>query len=128
MSEPTTMGVGSALTARMNYLVARQGVVASNLANADTPDYKAQDLTFTGALSNARLQLAATQAGHISPASGNNHGTPVASEGIMKNNGNNIDTSVELQKLAEIQLDYRAMTGLFAKYATMQKIALGRAQ
>jgi flagellar basal-body rod protein FlgB len=53
----------------------RQQVLASNIANADTPGYKAQDFDFAGslsaALSGAAPQspaLAATAAGHIAPA------------------------------------------------------------
>ncbi len=46
----------------------RLKLVASNLANSDTPGYKARDLDFRAALSEARegsLRLAATRPNHI---------------------------------------------------------------
>jgi flagellar basal-body rod protein FlgB len=53
----------------------RQQVLASNIANADTPGYKARDFDFAGSLSAAMSGaapqssgLAATAAGHIAPA------------------------------------------------------------
>ena len=51
----------------------RAEVLASNLANADTPNYKARDIDFRAALSEAaagqsgNLPLAATEPGHIEP-------------------------------------------------------------
>ena len=46
----------------------RIGVLATNLANADTPNYKARDIDFSEVLAHsdgASIPLSATQAGHI---------------------------------------------------------------
>lgn len=46
----------------------RSGVLASNIANADTPGYKARDIDFRSILSSAssdRTTMVTTQAGHI---------------------------------------------------------------
>ncbi len=54
---------------------ARAQVLAENLANADTPNYKARDIDFSQALSSATEQLRdgealrVTDAAHINPAS-----------------------------------------------------------
>jgi flagellar basal-body rod protein FlgB len=54
----------------------RQRLLASNIANADTPGYQARDINFAQALREATGELStpgalvATQAGHISPAAG----------------------------------------------------------
>lgn len=54
----------------------RQRLIASNIANADTPGYVAREMDFATALKQATGQvpvagaLAATQAGHIAPAAG----------------------------------------------------------
>jgi flagellar basal-body rod protein FlgB len=48
----------------------RSQVLASNLANADTPGYKARDFDFRALLrrqSPAAVRLAATHSGHIQP-------------------------------------------------------------
>ena len=48
------------------WLGARQAVLASNVANAHTPGYRAEDLRpFADTLERTRLTLAATAPGHI---------------------------------------------------------------
>jgi flagellar basal-body rod protein FlgB len=56
----------------LNLLVQRQEMIASNIANADTPHYKARDIDFKEALSNRlagrreqALSLAVTARGHV---------------------------------------------------------------
>ncbi|MDH4062587.1 MAG: flagellar basal body rod protein FlgB, partial [Aquincola sp.] len=54
----------------------RQRLIASNIANADTPGYVARDMDFAAALRQATGQaatnglMAATAAGHLQPAAG----------------------------------------------------------
>ena len=53
----------------------RQRLIASNIANADTPGYVARDMDFARALREATGQAqavtpVATQAGHVAPAGG----------------------------------------------------------
>ena len=46
----------------------RVGVLATNLANADTPNYKARDIDFTAVLANTEpkpLSMSITKAAHI---------------------------------------------------------------
>ncbi|ACA18054.1 flagellar basal body rod protein [Methylobacterium sp. 4-46] len=51
---------------RAQYLSVRQATVAGNIANADTPGYKARDVVpFAEVLSRAGLDLAATSQGHL---------------------------------------------------------------
>jgi flagellar basal-body rod protein FlgB len=63
---------GQALTLRSE----RQRLLASNIANADTPGYVARDMNFAQALREATGSvatsgtLAATNPGHLTPASG----------------------------------------------------------
>jgi flagellar basal-body rod protein FlgB len=52
----------------------RLGVLATNIANADTPGYKARDIDFSAVLSKTegetQLPLEVTQAGHIDISDG----------------------------------------------------------
>ena len=54
----------------------RQRLLASNIANADTPNYQARDINFAQALQEATSgqpvsgAMATTQAGHMSPPAG----------------------------------------------------------
>jgi flagellar basal-body rod protein FlgB len=50
------------------WLATRQCVVASNIANANSPGYKALDLEpFEAAMLSAQLRMEATQPGHLAP-------------------------------------------------------------
>lgn len=105
----------------------RQQLLASNIANADTPNYKARDIDFASALKNAVAQgggtagapasvLARTQAGHVSNlghAGGGDflpNGTPVqyrvAAQGSADNN--TVDMDVERNQFADNALRYEA--------------------
>ncbi len=50
----------------MTWLSERQAVTASNIANADTPGYRAKGVApFSSYMEGPQLQLAATSAGHM---------------------------------------------------------------
>lgn len=71
----------------MTMLSTRQRVVASNIANADTPGYKTKDIDFQGELQSAAAML-----------------QPTATEvsGLrVKNDGNNVNLDRESRLLAE---------------------------
>lgn len=53
------------------YRSARASVLANNIANADTPNFKARDLSFDNMLDSERdkLQMQSTNSGHLSGAS-----------------------------------------------------------
>lgn len=94
-------------------LRARRGeVLGSNLANADTPDYKARDLDFKAALSHATAQntttLATTRQGHIQ-SQGRVAGAQVLYRTPNQSSldGNTVDTQVEQNKFAENAVRYR---------------------
>jgi flagellar basal-body rod protein FlgB len=120
--------LSQALTSRMNYLTARQSVIAGNIANADTPGYAARDLlaSKTGATSSA-FGMLLTQAGHVGgktfakPA-----GTVVQDTRFLQQNGNSVRLDQELLKQQQTSLDYRLMTQLYSKNAQFQQLALGR--
>ena len=120
--------VADALTQRMNFLVQRQGVVASNIANANTPGYLSKDLiAATGGAKPANtFGMAMTNAMHMSTGNG------AALAGDMKedarfvqHNGNSVRLDEEMLKMTDTQLNYRMMTELYSKQVAMQKMALG---
>ena len=110
---PNTVDRVFGIHAEALQLRARRGeVLGSNLANADTPSYKAQDLDFKAALSDARAQkstaMATTQKGHIQP-----HGRIGGAHVLYRTpnqpslDGNTVDTQVEQSKFAENAVRYR---------------------
>ena len=89
----------------------RQTVLASNIANADTPNYKAKDIDFTAALSSAMAgasqPLKTTAQKHFpvpQQAAGTlPDGTPLQYRGIVQGavDGNTVDMDVERNQFAD---------------------------
>jgi len=89
---------GAALTLRSE----RMGVIASNIANAATPGYKARDINFTAAL-DARL---ASQRGDVTanPETGRVWRTPT----MPSLDGNTVELNREQVAFAENAVAYSA--------------------
>jgi len=138
----------------------RTELLAANLANADTPNYKARDIDFksalaaagtgggsggagasTGVTGNAAgigdggaspLALVTTQGAHLGGASAAGGdldlGTSLKYRVPMAPalDGNTVDLSTELTKIASSDNAHELVTDLYKKYLGMFKTALGR--
>src|SRR5271170_975332 len=92
----------------------RLGVLATNLANADTPGYKARDIDFSAVLSqtqgDTQLPLRVTQAAHINFSDGE----PPSGELKYRNpyqaslDGNTVEMPVEQAAFSENNVRYQA--------------------
>jgi flagellar basal-body rod protein FlgB len=110
----------AALGRQMTNAVARETVAASNLANIDTPGYRARETTFAEAL-NLELggagTLAQTNAGHLGAASSSAAGTQESSGAGSRRDGNNVQLDRELLTLNRAAADFSAaQTALAAKF------------
>ncbi len=103
--------------AALSLRAARQELIASNIANADTPNYKAKDIDFASALqgaisgSGAKLQMATTSGSHLSGGSGETVlGAPVLYRSVVQPSadGNTVDMDVERAQFADNALRYEA--------------------
>lgn len=108
----------------MNLRAQRQQVLASNIANADTPNYKARDVNFADALKNALdnkatamppLELARTAATHVpgtAPENGPGSigGSPMLYRTVTQGSvdGNTVDLDVERNEFVDNGLRYEA--------------------
>lgn len=100
----------------LNLQAHRQQMIASNIANADTPHYKARDVDFRaalqGALNTARggVQMTATQVGHIAsaPTPSLESLTGYRTELQSAVDGNTVNMDVERAAFAENALHYEA--------------------
>ncbi len=94
----------------MTLLSVRQKLVASNIANADTPGYKTQDIDFQAELQNAKA------------------GLPAAAEDVpgltMKNDGNNVDLDRESRLLAENALRFSIASNLLRSQLKIVRMAI----
>jgi flagellar basal-body rod protein FlgB len=94
----------------------RQRLIASNIANADTPGYIARDMDFASALKQATGalpipgQMAATQAGHIQPTAGaaSEAGLRYATASQTNLDRNSVDMDRERASFAENSVKYEA--------------------
>lgn len=96
----------------LNLRARRNELLASNIANADTPNYKARDIDFRAVMRNAgdeQLKLASTRPGHISATTGNYGGIPlkyrVPAQPSM--DGNTVDMQVEQAEFSRNSVMYQ---------------------
>ncbi|MDP8225538.1 MAG: flagellar basal body rod protein FlgB [Candidatus Lernaella stagnicola] len=111
----------------------RVDLIAGNLANADTPGYKARDLDFRAALQDAAEQttmnpghLARTHPQHLDRGdlAMEIEEQDQAEDGSIRVDGNTVNTDKELQKMAESQLMYNATITALARKMKMINQAL----
>jgi flagellar basal-body rod protein FlgB len=92
-------------------LRSRRGeLIASNLANADTPNYKARDLDFRNALDTAQsaTSMRSTHASHFSAGNGSSTAATlyrVPNQASL--DGNTVDTQTEQAKFSENAVRYQ---------------------
>lgn len=95
----------------------RQELLASNIANADTPNYKARDIDFASALqgalsgTTANLPLSGTSPRHLGGTTGESvMGAPVMYRNVLQPSadGNTVDMDVERAQFADNALRYEA--------------------
>lgn len=123
------------LSQKMAWLGKRQRVLAENVANANTPGYKARDLErpdflkMAKAASNGRLGLATKRAGHMAGGGAATVGTIDAQSSPTgaTPSGNSVDLPTEMMKMGEAQMEYATATSLYQKHVKLIKIALGKA-
>ncbi|MGB8516713.1 MAG: flagellar basal body rod protein FlgB [Gallionella sp.] len=101
----------------LSLMASRQELLASNIANADTPNYKAKDINFASALQNAlsgsspKLPVTQTASSHLQGnAGGSILGAPVMYRKPIQPSadGNTVDMDVERAQFADNALRYEA--------------------
>jgi flagellar basal-body rod protein FlgB len=119
------------LTDRMSWLSARQSVLAENVANAETPEYKAQDLKpmdFESLIpaSVPAPTLAMTNPRHLALPTENTGFEVVDAAGEDGSpRGPAVSLEEEMIKLSDTQIQYQTATNLYQKAVGMFRTALG---
>jgi flagellar basal-body rod protein FlgB len=124
----------SAIKSKMSWLQSRQSVLAENVANADTPGYRANSISAfklpdtSGAGTLGRLAPVATNPAHMAglTGSGSQWGADDKDTFEIKPSGNSVVIEEEMMKVAETQIDYQMAAGLYARSIGILKTALGR--
>ena len=119
----------SMLRSRMEWHQERQRVLAENVANADTPNYRPLDLAppnFQEALTTQPVTLARDNRGHIA--------ADTADEGFSAQNephyevrpgGNAVNHEDEMMRVASNQMDFDAAANLYSRSLALIKLAAG---
>lgn len=124
--DPAKLALFDLADRRLAHIGRRQEVLAQNIANADTPGWRARDLKpFAEMLARSRSATPwQTQPGHLAPRRS-------AAQGEVQNgerapDGNSVVLDSELGKVADAESSHSLVTGLYAKYLGMFRIAAGR--
>ena len=131
----TDIPIFSMLRTRLEWAQQRQRVLAENVANSDTPHYRARDLvapkfedpTAITAAPVSNVALTRTADGHIGGLGLS--GTPFRSENAgyeVRPTGNAVSLEDEMMKVAANQMDYQAATALYTRSLNLIKTALGK--
>ena len=107
----------AALRRQMTIAVAKQVASAGNLANVDTPDYKAVEVSFESALDARLTPPAATHAAHFSTTTPGSMATQEIQGVTPRRDGNTVQLDQELLTMNRAGGDFSAaQTALAAKF------------
>ncbi|MCO5131076.1 MAG: flagellar basal body rod protein FlgB [Xanthobacteraceae bacterium] len=125
----------SALRARMQWHQERQRVLAENIANSDTPNFRPRDLVepafdARGGVSGGggRLQMAAATSGVSLAAGGRAPSFPLDRRTGYETRpaGNAVNLEDEMLKVSANQMDYAAVSSLYSRSLGLLKTAIGK--
>ncbi len=101
----------------------RQRVLASNIANADTPGYKAKDVKFGNILKN-QMGMARTSPGHLKGRNSGAAGRVVFDDSLSWGDRNNVELNREVAKMTENQMLHDAAIKILNAKIKMFKSAI----
>ena len=124
----------SAVRKRLGWLTQRQEILAQNIANANTPKYRATDLksySFKELIRSEGMQLNMTvsEASHMP---GRRKRIRDFSEVTTRHpfetspDGNSVIIEEQMGKINETQLSHKLTTNIYKKHLAMFRIALGK--
>ena len=126
----------SMLRTRLEWTQSRQRVLAENVANSDTPNFRARDLAplkFEDPMSApqtvvASLTLTRTDSGHIEGVGLSQSPFPNANahDFEVRPTGNAVNLEEEMMKVAANQMDFQTATALYTRSLNLIKTALGK--
>jgi flagellar basal-body rod protein FlgB len=119
------LNIAQAVAARANN---RQSVIAANIANADTPGYRARDIApFSLDTSDNGPVLKTTRDRHVQNSSAAPTQLPTFVEkGEQSPNGNSVSLEQEMAKASELRLQYDLALGVYRKSMDILRASVGR--
>ena len=121
----------SMLRTRMDWGQQRQRVLAENVANDDTPQFRPHDLAqpnFDAKVTAVPVRLATTEMGHLPGVGAAGETFRSVSKGKYDTlpTGNAVNLEEEMMKVAANQMDYQAAASLYSRSLGLLKTAIGK--
>ena len=104
----------SYIRAALSGLAARQRTIANNVANVDTPNFKASEVNFEQTLQNAMQNARPGRTPDQTSLNAAVSRTSVVNSTSTRGDGNNVDIDREMEMLGEANLTYSALTQTMA--------------
>jgi flagellar basal-body rod protein FlgB len=127
--DPTRIGLFDLAEKRLAWTAQRQSVLASNIANANTPAYQARDVeSFASVMAgHGSVEPARTQPAHMSGT------VPSGLASLLTDapkaralDGNTVALDQQLTKVADTETTQALVATIWKKYKGMFSMALGR--
>ena len=109
----------------------RMGLIARNIANADTPGYKAVDLADfaeTYRADGGGMALRATRPGHLSDGGAGAAATPRVGGTSGAPNGNTVSLEGEMVKAVEVRQGHEMALAIYRNTSDIIRASLGRSK
>lgn len=122
-----TMRMARALT---DHAARRQGVIARNIANADTPGYRARDVQDFAATYHAPMAgegLKSTRAGHLpDPFWPGDTSRLTVDAAPVSPNGNSVSVEDEMVKMARMKREHDLSLAIYKSSMDLMRISIGK--
>ncbi len=124
-------GTISTIERALDYSSLKQKVISQNIANVDTPNYKAKDVNFKEVFQQALIGSMEANKSDVRHYDFKGRTSPLPGEVTRKNvsynhNGNSVDLDKEMSDLATNQIYYNAMIErMSGKFSSLQTVIRG---
>lgn len=122
----------SLLENSLDFATAKNKVIANNIANVDTPGYKAKNATFNtvlrDAINSGQIEAKRTNPKHLpfDTETKRPYQIAIRQNGMYNNNGNNVDIDMEMAELAKNQIYYQSLVDrLNGNFSSLQTVIRG---
>ena len=132
----TDIPILSMLRMRLEWSQTRQKVLAENVANSDTPHYRARDLAplkfeapaEVSPATVSAVSLTRTEDGHLNGfgAAASPFRTQSKGDYEVRPTGNAVNLEDQMMKVAANNMDYQAATAVYTRSLRLIKTALGK--
>lgn len=114
----------------LDYAAAKNNTISANVANVDTPNYKAKDVTFQSMLDDAfesEMKAKRTDPRHLPfDDEGNTYKIVERKHTAYNHNGNNVDIDKEMAELGKNQIYYQSLIDrMNGKFRSLENVLKG---